>query len=259
MRTVRLLFLVSLLAVSCSEGPGESMQRLVRDPVPEPPRVVSFREEQNIDVSWKEEPAADSYILYRAEDTPLPLPLVFYRGSATSFRDSGVENQGRYLYSLSCVKEGREFGPSSPSFGVGSYSIRDLYEENDSKISAAPIRYEVEANVYHYRDSFGNTLEDVDWYSLEVPPRHTAYLALTQEVPSLEGETETFLYFLREGSGVKTRIINGRGFPLVNYSYLPETILLQISPVSAACSVEPGLGGGTVIEYTLRLIQTVAF
>mgnify|MGYP005866998415 CR=1 FL=1 len=259
MRTVRSSFLLIFLAASCSDGPGESMLRLVRDPVPEPPRVVSFREEQNIEVSWKEEPAADSYILYRAEDAPVPLPMVLARGSGTFFSDSTVENQVRYLYSLSCIKEGREFGPSSPSFGVGSYSIQDLYEENDSKTCAAPIRYEVEANVFHYQDSFGNTLEDVDWYSLEVPPRHTAYLALTQEVPSLEGETETFLYFLREGSGVKTRIINGRGFPLVNYSYEPATILVQISPVSAACSVEPGLGGGTVIEYTLRLIQTVAF
>ena len=127
------IIVLALPVLSCSEGLLGDMLRVLTDPVVEGPSVVSFGKEQTIEITWKADPGADEYILYKAEDALLPVYEILYQGTDLSLIDTDITAEHRYLYTLGKVRGTVLFGPSDPVMGVGSNVIQDDLEGNNVK------------------------------------------------------------------------------------------------------------------------------
>ncbi|MBB6480910.1 hypothetical protein [Spirochaeta isovalerica] len=168
----RLMPLLFLLA-GCSASLFEDMSRTIDDPEVQKPWVQSFTEELEIKISWEEDPGADEYVLYRADDNIGTYEKI-YQGTSLEFFDSDVSEQGRYLYTLVKMRGEEAFGPSLPVLGVASMTMEDEFESNDREENATPFLYDLSANVQYYADNTKqHILEDRDWYSVEVGPRRS--------------------------------------------------------------------------------------
>ena len=80
-RHVSGFFLIGLICgvASCGNGFLNQMGRVLGDPSPREPRVISFVTENQIDVSWDPDRAADEYVLERRR-TRWARPLPFSTG-----------------------------------------------------------------------------------------------------------------------------------------------------------------------------------
>lgn len=255
MKRMYLLFgiglLVFLLCSGCEEGPLYEMDRLAEDPFIASPRSECFLMERCVELSWEEDPAADEYILRRAQDAAQPNYQILYRGGKTSFQDVDLQHEQRYLYTLSKRKGKREFGPSEPSLGVGHDSIGDMWEPNDGKGEAAGLLFQLNANAYFYQDYHDNCLTDVDWYTLSIPPRHVAWVQIDQIRPEVGGEN-TYLFFQQEGHS-RIEFADNDPIEIYNYSMEERSFRFRVSPIPAKCIHELEVAGGTLIEYTVTL------
>jgi hypothetical protein len=258
MSTSRLSLAVSaialaLAAASCGEGPLEAMERSDADPEIVAPSVVSFAAERSIGLSWPEDPNADEYLVEEASGSEAsPSYSVAYRGSRASFREDGCADQSLHLYRLVKLRGEREFGPSEPALGVGSVTCRDCWEPNDAESQATGLGYQKEANLYYYRSCGGLEVQDLDWYSIEVPPRMVAYLVVEQTMPKLSGSAPTWMLLAREGQ-VPVPIENGVLIALTNYAYESKALRFEIYPRAADFIGSGGPQGGSLIDYTVRL------
>jgi hypothetical protein len=251
-----LALLPLLLAAGCSPGLLPELDRVLRDPVASPPSVSSLERELRIEVSWEEDPAAEQYLLERAEDSLLGVYLPVYRGTGTIYTDTDCRDQGRYLFRLSKTRGSRLFGPSSAVLGVASDTCRDGLEPNDTEEQATELGdFQLRANLYYYRatprpDS-GQVLQDSDWYSLEIPAQWVAYLLITQVgLPS--GSEYTYLRFYQKAA-TPIHVVNNQLVPVANPSPETRRILFKLSLDPADFILEPTLGGGTQVDYTLSL------
>ena len=244
-----------LLAGACSPGLLDELDRVLRDPEVRPPSASSLDQEYRIELSWDADEAADEYVLERAEDTALGAFLQVYRGTQTRFADTDCRDQCRYLYRLSKTRGRKSFGPSVPVLGVASATCRDGLEPNDSEDQATTLEYDRQANLFFYRATPGRyrgaELQDADWYAVLVPPRRKANLLVTQ--PGLEqGSLYTFLYFYLKGS-TPFRVVNNQLIEIDNTSFEPGRFLFKLYPNPDDFIMEPTLGGGMLIDYTLSV------
>jgi hypothetical protein len=246
---------IALVLASCGEGSIETMERSSDDPVVVAPTVSSFLAEREISLSWPEDDCADEYLLESASGgAATPSYAVLYKGKDTSFRMSGCEDQSLHLFRLVKLRGEKSFGPSNPVLGVGSSTCRDASEPNDSEASATDLGYQKSANLYYYRSFGGLEIQDVDWYSLKVPPRMVAYVVVEQTWPTLGGRASTWMYFAMKGQ-VPTPIANGQPIAIANYSYVEATMAFEILPFASDFVGTGGPQGGSLIDYTVRLEQ----
>ncbi len=165
---------VLILVTSCTAGLNDYMSRSGSDPTIVAPRVSSFTEANTVIIQWDEDECADEYALYRALDSDRNYSLI-YQGTDLSFRDESVLAETRYLYVLYKIRGNSEFGPSPSVMGVGSSTIQDAYEPNDSYEDATLFTYDLYANVYGYKSiGFDHTIIDRDYYCVTVKPHMTA-------------------------------------------------------------------------------------
>ncbi|MGA2639468.1 MAG: hypothetical protein ABSG21_01040 [Spirochaetia bacterium] len=249
----RAVVLFSLLLVSCSAGFLDQMGRVLADPSPSPPRVLSFVSEYCIAVTWDPDKAAEEYILERADDSTSPSWSTIYRGTAASYSDRTCADQRRYLYRLSMVRGSRLFGPTEAAVGIGSAACRDLLEPNDQEESATALDYDRAANLYFYRSCSGAVVQDIDWYSVNVPPRRTANIIVTQSGLT-GGSVNTSMIFYLKGTAPAV-IVNNSVIPIANPSYETRRFLFRISPNPAEFIADPSLAGGSFIDYTVSLFS----
>ena len=251
---MRLRVIISLLVpmffLSCGDGLLVDMTRIADDPVITKVQAKSFIDENIIYLNWEEDPAADEYILYRAEDNIVHSYQVIYQGNDISFVDTDCSDENRYLYTLAKLRGQKIFGPSNPVLGVGSNVCRDELEENNSKDQATILTWDLVANIYFYRDWLDNELEDLDWYSVTIPPRRIANIVVTQ-AGQATGDV-TYMMFYLEGSN-PTPLLNNTAQPIPNYSYSEKKFYFLISPNSAEFISDPTLAGGSLIGYTISL------
>lgn len=247
------VILLSLLLVSCSAGFLDQMGRVLADPSPSAPRVSSFVSEYCIDAAWDPDKAAEEYILERADDSVSPSWSTLYRGAATLFSDTTCADQRRYLYRLSMVRGSRVFGPAEAAVGIGSAACRDQLEPNDTEQTATPLDYDRAANLYYYRACSGAVVQDVDWYSVSVPPRRTANIVVTQSGLT-GGSVNTYMIFYLKGTAPAV-IVNNAAIPITNPAYETRTFLFRISPNPAEFIADPTLAGGSFIDYTVSLFS----
>ena len=254
-----LVLLPLLLAAGCSQGLLPELDRVLRDPDPTPPRVSSLDRELRIEVSWDADLAAEEYILERAEDSLLGAYAVVYRGTGTSYTDTNCQDQCRYLYQLSKSRGSRIFGPSSAVLGVASDTCRDELEPNDVEEQATVLGdFQRRANLFYFRATPppGQVLQDADWYSLQIPPQWTAYLLITQVgLPS--GSEHTFLCFYQKAA-TPIHVVNNQLVAVANPSPEAQRIFFKLYLDPTDFILEPTLGGGTLVDYTVSLHSLAA-
>jgi hypothetical protein len=247
---VIIFLLVPMFFLSCGDGLLVDMTRIADDPVITKVQARSFIDENIIYLDWEEDPAADEYILYKAEDEIVLSYQVIYQGTDTTFVDNDCSDENRYLYTLAKLRGQKLFGPSDPVLGVGSSVCRDELEENNSKDQATTLTWDLVANIYFYRDWLDNELEDLDWYCVTIPPRRIAYIVVTQ-AGQATGDVTRMMFYL-EGSS-PTPVYNNTAQPIPNYSYSEKIFYFLISPKSDDFLYDPTLAGGSLIGYTISL------
>ncbi|MDA8426514.1 MAG: hypothetical protein M0Z80_10310 [Treponema sp.] len=248
-----------LCLVSCNAALLSDLARSVDDPTVVAPGVSSFVYENRIDVSWTADANADQYVVERAQDAAVPVWSAIYQGTGTSYTDTNVSDQGRYLYRLSKVRGTRTFGPSEAVLGIGSATCRDAFEPNDEEAEATAIGSAsgstLLASLWYYssvyqQDGAVLTVQDIDWYAVSVPPNRTANIVVTQVSPALAGgSTNTWMYFYQKGMNPQ-QIVNSQTIPVTNYSNATATFLFKIYPVPTSFSAN---GGGALVNYTVSL------
>ena len=255
MRKARLMpaVLAAAIATSCSEGLLTDISRSLDDPVVVAPSAASFIHENRIDVTWPRDRGADEYVLERATDAAVPVYAVVSRGTSTNYVDTDCADQGRFLFRLTKIRGTKSFGPSAAVLGVSSAVCRDSLEPNDDESQGTTLTSTLAANLFYYSSilqQHGAALveQDVDWFTLTVPPDRTANIVVTQQ--GLQGgSTNTWMYFYLKGTNPQ-QIVNNQAIPVTNYSNLTATFLFKIYPIPSSFAVN---GGGSLINYAVSL------
>lgn len=241
----------------CGRGVVQDLARLDADPVAAAPSVRSFEIEDAVAVDWPADPAAESYVLERALDADLPAYETVYDGTDTSFSDSDGASQERYLYRLSARRGGKIFGPSASTLGVFGSVREDGYEPNDQEDSATPLVCDRDSNIYFYRAGNGSTVEDVDWYSVDLPARSRVSIVVSQTTGISQGDLDTILDWYLPGSASVSAIVNDSSSrEIVNYEFSPRTVRVRITVNPARCMTSYTLTGGTMVNYVIKAIET---
>lgn len=254
MKTLKKTAVIILMAflASCGDGLFFDMDRVNRDPVISKPAARSFIDEYRIYVTWDADEAADEYVLFRAEDTAFSTYSIVYRGTDTSYTDLDRGDDIRYLYTLGKIKGQQLFGPSDPVLGVGSSVCRDEHEENDDKNLAVLLLSGLTANIYYYQDSNGNNIEDIDWYSITIPPHMRANILIVQTSFIGDPSENSPMFFYLEGSDPYP-IVSDATNPVENLTNEEKTYLFRVSPDPSEFVSNPDLSGGALIDYKVIL------
>lgn len=216
-----MIILTSLLVTGCDTGFYKIIARSASEPQSAMPRVVSFNSLNGIAVSWDADTLADSFILYRRILPSGPVVAV-YEGSACSYFDSNVLIESIYQYTLCKVRGTKQFAAGTPAYGAfDDAHVKDLIKNNDSIETAVELStYTIEDRLYCYSDAMGITLEDRDWFYMDVPSGWVAEIVLTYAaiapgvIPAyLAVETNQFIpvstgntFKLQNGTNVQQRM-----------------------------------------------------
>lgn len=241
------------MSASCSGALLEDLSRVVDDPINVAPRAWSIQAESRIDLSWDEDLGADLYILQRAADEPTPSYATIYQGKATSYSDAGLPDQSRYLYRLVKRRGDRSFGPSAAAFGVSSSIVRDGNEPNDSIAEATELTYDRSSNIYFFRSFSGSVIQDIDWYSVSIPPQYKAYIVIKQQ--GLANDATSSLMFFQYGGAVPVRIVSGSAVIIENPSYSTGTYYFRVSPYGEDFIFDQSGAGGSIVTYSVSLFR----
>ena len=228
------------------------LSRSSDDPFIEAPGVTSFSDEYLVQVSWTEDDCADEYLLYRSIEGTDEYSLI-YQGNTPSYSDSEVIDQKRYLYRLVKMRGDESFGPSNTNMGVGSMTTEDEYEPNDSEATATEFEYDISANSYFYvSQDAEHTLEDLDWYSVEVRSGFKAVFEISATALTAEGKTGLYYYI---NPGTSEEVTNGGEIQIVNETLAKKTFYFCIYPyVESIITDSSAGGGGMLIPYSLSYI-----
>ncbi len=221
------------------------MLRVIKDPLVEEPNVISFKKEESIEINWKNDPGADEYIIFKAEDAILPVYEILYQGTDLSVIDTNVTGESRYLYTLGKIRGKKLFGPSENVLGIGSKVIEDELEDNNTKETATKLIWNLDANLYYYRSFHGSELVDKDWYNVIVPPKKQSNIIITYDESS-----GTELFFYLEGHIVQT-VSSGLAIPVTNNSFEEKAFYFQVSPNILTFINDPTTGGGSLKDYNI--------
>lgn len=242
-----IIFLFSLLLLSCSEGLLGDMLRVITDPVVVEPSVTSFEKEETIKITWNADPGADEYILYKAEDAFLPVYEIIYQGPELSVSDTDVNDENLYIYTLGKVRGTKLFGPSDPVLGVGSTVLKDEHETNDKKENSTRLVWDLDANLYYYISHNRSEVKDYDWYHVTVPPNRQANIVLVQNGLVIGN---TWMNFSLESQPPEP-ITNNQAIHIRNTTLEEKTYNFLISPIPEDFYGDPPTSSGSLINYRI--------
>jgi hypothetical protein len=169
-----------IFVFSCSNdflslGQKEDVMPQVTAPV-----VKSFENENDISIEWDYDKGADEYILYRDEAADGAFSEILYSGKGLSFKDNILETEKFYYYKLAKKQGYKEFDKSKYVPGILSIARKDAYEDNNTKETAKSLDDYTLANIYYYKDNFGNEFEDKDWYYVDIEAWHKLTIQIQQ-------------------------------------------------------------------------------
>lgn len=241
---------------SCTAGVLGDFLRTSDDPTIESPTVVSFATENAISISWSADPAADEFILQRAEDSKTPTFATIYQGADLTYTDSGLPSEKCYLYRLIKTRGSRTFDPSGAVFGVSASVRKDEFESNDTEDSATFLESDCISNMNYYKSYSGAELIDVDWYYVAVPPKRKALVNINEVYNPLSGNATHYRVLIpgREWDYVVQNI----NFELENPSNATQNMLLKIYPDPDHFSLTGGVGG-QMVTYKISLNSIVQY
>lgn len=227
------------------------------------PKIIYFYKENVITLQWDKDPGADQYILYRSDDPDAGYSEI-YRGTDCSYEDSNVEaynNSGNvhfYYYKLTKKRESKEFDKSNYAIGIAGNIKRDGCEENNDRNSAynfdiSNVGISLPANIYFFRDAAGNTISDIDWYYVNVPPRQLMTITITIPAGGNLISNQDLIISI-DGGASNAKVVFTQSYQIYNYSYSPQKLCFCLMPnQDAIVNNDPsGIGGkfgGYIINF----------
>lgn len=240
-----------LMLSGCSNELYNLMERTSEPPVESKPEVSSFLTPLELHLTWDADEGADEYFIYRDTSPSGSFNQLMYNGTATSYTDSHLTDNFWYYYKLT-KRRGKEiFTPTLCGCGIATMTQEDMYEPNNTKQTATPFPNAIVSNIYFYQDGTGNSIEDVDWYSVTVGAR-TRYTLMIDTFDNLVDEDITFNL---ESQPVDT-VVSGEEYSIGNYEYVPRTFYFQIAVNRGKFVTDPFSAGGKIGSYRIKFMTT---
>lgn len=246
-----IIILILTMFFSCTDDLFKELGTLNSIPDKETKPVIKhFVLEDAIVIEWEKDEAADEYILYKDEDPFGTFSNKIYQGNDLQYFDRDVVTEIFYYYKLAKRKDNKIFNKSGYSAGVASSTRRDGYEINESRGKSTWLDNKTYANIYFYRDQYGNIIEDVDWFKITVNPKQYVKLVINNMV-NYNGYELLKVVDLESESDVD----DSTSFNLTNGSYVPQTHYLKIFPDRSDYLEIPSASGGKFISYVINFVE----
>ena len=256
MKKILIVILSSLCFVSCYNNAfNDVLFRTTSDPFYDTPVTDSLRLEHTVFLNWKEDKGCDKFCLMRSFDNDNLDFKCIYEGTEVSYVDNQLEDNARYIYRLDKWRGTERFEGKSYGYGYSSDCRNDSLESNDEDTKASLLNYDQTCNLPCVRYTTNNEEHyDCDWFCVDVPPRHSAYINITQ------------INHLNEGNGVDTNlkyqllhsvseaVRQNEEKQIVNTDYEIKRFYFCIYPEITGLI---GSSGDTVIEYTVSLSKII--
>jgi len=243
----QLTIMTLVLFVGCVYTGGENPEEDGAEEIEMEIEVESFRRPLTISARWKGNVNAQEYVLMRARDEVDGIGEYeqIYRGHGTTYTDTRVQNDIRYVYRVDMLQKGKTVEGGQTGIGVGSAAEADMNEPNDAKETAVAISSFRRAATHYFRFSDGRELADSDWYKTKVAGGDSAYVQVREDgaagasalVMSIEGRQP----FAAE---------NGKWYELRNEAEIEKELYIEIY-ADKESYLEAGLAGGWVRGYTV--------
>ena len=232
-----------ILLCSCSHNAFEDdLFRTTDDPFQDIPSADSLSLEHTVYLSWKSDDACDMFRLMRSYDSETLSFSCVYEGRGTSYTDTDLTDNYRYIYRLDKTRGERCFEGKSYA-----YEAHATWLEYDRICNIPCVRY-VTGN---------REVMDCDWFYVDIPPRREAHIVVSQD--NLEGnKTEgarTQLKFQQpglEGQPINQKTAN----KIRNTSFRTKRFYFKIYPETTGLFTDSNT---TVIEYTVSLNQIINY
>ena len=118
----------TFLFASCENELYQDFGKSVEDPSDEGITVESYKDVQTVYLSWNQDEACESYVLYRmCENEVTPVFEKIYSGKECSYKDSGLTDSCTYVYRLDKIRGKKTFTGTKYGFGVCSSVVNDEY------------------------------------------------------------------------------------------------------------------------------------
>jgi hypothetical protein len=216
-----------ILCFSCTQDLLDDAGKKLIYPVNVSPTVISFNDERSLTIQWPKDDACDEYLLYKDELATGSFSNLIYRGTDLKFVDNDIKLIGsNYIYSyykLAKKMGKKQFDKSSYSYGVAGNFKKDDFEDNNERNSAAELKENTVANIYYYKDLYGNETEDIDWYYITLDPQFYALIQFTD----FNNIGPQQIRYAQEGKDYSPVTVNDY-FTIYNYSTMKRTFYFQV-------------------------------
>jgi hypothetical protein len=241
--------LIAILGSACTQGPDEEVWKQLEYPAIVVPTVRCFEEERKIVIEWPKDDVCDEYLLYKDELPTGGFDDCIYRGTGLLFVDEDVKTLDTICsyYKLAKRMGKKEFSKSPYSCGVAGNFIRDSFEYNDERDAAAKLLKSSVANIYHYRDNWGNEIEDIDWYRVTLDGEYFVQI----QFKDFKNYKNGLLRYALEGD-TYTPVDEDENFTIYNHSSETKTFYFQVF-----CD-DNGFGN-RMVNYTIIIVRIEKF
>ncbi|MCG8573228.1 MAG: hypothetical protein MJB14_24095 [Spirochaetes bacterium] len=259
MRIKKTFFILAIAILLCGCSPSllEDINTNNFEPTDSNLDITNFESEYAITLKWDADPGTDEYILYRDTNPDGVYAEIVYQGTELTYTDTDVEdvnNNVYYYYKLAKKRESKIFEKSSYVVGAASSVRNDQYEFNEVYNKAASFDNKTEANIYYFRDGFGNELVDNDWYSIEIEPKKV----VTLEITNLDNlDISNDIFFMVKGEIKIDGPAGGGSFTVTieNAENTKETMYFLIGIDKEDFTGIVGGTGGRIGYYEIHFIQ----
>jgi hypothetical protein len=220
-----LSFLLIITLFSCSNDLYSNVYKLDIEPEVTKPNVHSLAQENIIIIDWGIDSAADEYILFRDTAPNGDFDQAVYHGKELSYTDDQVTSETFYYYKLAKRQGARIFDKSGYAYGITNVIKKDAYENNDTIDNAKLIDIVTDANIFYYKDNYGNTVEDRDWYYVTLSSRRILTITIDDYLPQPYNNELNF----NVETDVPAVINMGPSISIYNTAYTEKDIRFQVS------------------------------
>lgn len=244
-----------LLLISCTADLSSYLQKNNVEPVITKPVIFPFEKDNNIIIKWEADIGADEYILYKSE-SPNGIYNKIYEGPEKEFMDyvGGYEKGKFFYYKLSKKRESKIFDKSDYSCGVVAEMSNDNWEENNDKNHVKNIDGNnlIYATLWIYRDNFGHTIVDNDYYSISVDNNMFVLLRLNFENKPQGTSWDNYVYLCSSYSDKNGETVTENiDFKLYNTYNKRQELTFQLQPNKEDILGNPDEPGMQCISYSL--------
>jgi hypothetical protein len=247
-----LVFLIILFSIyNCNDALLENLEKPNRNPFNDAPIVYSFETSSSLRILWREDAAADEYLLYRDTSLLGDFTTCVYSGNATGITDQNLNENRWYYYKLKKRRGERIFESEVYGYGYASTVVDDLNEDNDCIEHATEFTNvsHIQANIYCFRDALDNMIEDVDWYKVQIPGGFYLVFMLT-EYTNMDPNGGDLCYY-QIGQANPQPVNEGQLLSIYNYSTKAQYFYFLISPSEQFA----GVGEGKVGSYRVSFVS----